>query len=77
MTLSATLGSLPAGVYQGLLLVTNLSAGESLAVSVAFIVSEPVSSLLLSQTGALFTVNEGGSFVPPGDVLVVNAGHGG
>ncbi len=76
LTLSTTLGSLPAGVYQGLLLVTNLSAGESVAVSVAFIVSEPVSSLLLSQTGALFTVNEGGSFVPPGDVLVVNAGQG-
>ena len=77
LTLSATLGSLPAGVYQGLLLVTNLNAGESVAVSVAFIVSEPVSSLRLSQTGALFTVNEGGSFVPPGDVLVVNAGQGG
>ena len=77
LTLSATLGSLPAGVYQGLLLVTNLSAGESVAVSVVFIVSEPVSSLLLSQTGALFTVNEGGSFVPPGNVLVVNAGQGG
>ncbi len=75
LTVSATLGSLPSGVYQGLVRLRNRTTGQSEVISVSFIVSQPVSSLGLSQTGALFTVNEGGSFVAPETLLVVNAGQ--
>ncbi len=77
LTLTATLGSLPVGVYQGLILFNNRATGQTEAISVSFIVSEPVSSLLLSQTGTLFTANEGASFIRPETLLVVNGGQGG
>ncbi len=76
LTLSATSGSLAVGVYQGLIQVSNLDTGEGLPLSVTFIVSQPVASLALSQTGLVLTVNEGGTFVPSESILVLNAGQG-
>lgn len=74
LTVKVTLGSLQPGVYQGLIVLTG--GADVAPISVAFIVSPPVSSLMLSHLGALFTVNQGASYAPSDDIQVVNAGDG-
>lgn len=74
VTISARTGSLASGVYQGLVAFLNQANNRPTEVPVTFIVSEAAPSLLLSHLGTLFVVNEGGSYVPPDTVQVLNVG---
>lgn len=76
LAVSATVGSLFAGVYQGLVTARNTATGETSAVSVAFIVDKPLPVLSLSHSGALFRAVAGATFVPAETVQVVNTGQG-
>lgn len=74
VTVSATVGALAAGVYQGLVAFVTQPSGELVEVPVTFIIDQPSASLLLSHVGTIFIANEGASVTAPDTVQIVNTG---
>src|SRR5579871_538226 len=63
------------GSYTGIITVQSATTGQSLSVTVALVVTQPKPTLLVSQTGLLFTTVAGGGGVPPQTVGVLNTGQ--
>jgi uncharacterized protein (TIGR03437 family) len=72
-------GSLPAGVYTGTVRVSASGTGfqpVSSDVPVTLLVAQPAQTILLSQTGLLFTGVEGGTTIPAQSFGILNTGQG-
>jgi uncharacterized protein (TIGR03437 family) len=79
LQLSVVAGSLPAGVYTGTVRVSASGTGfqpVSSDVPVTLLVAQPAQTILLSQTGLLFTGVEGGTTIPAQSFGVLNTGQG-
>ena len=72
----ASSSTLAAGVYSGAVVVESATSGETLRVPVSLLVSQSRQTILVSQSGLLFTGVEGGSLVPPQSFGVLNTGEG-
>ncbi|MBI4478483.1 MAG: hypothetical protein HY651_00505 [Acidobacteria bacterium] len=73
---NAAIGSLAAGTYSGSILIQSPTTGQSVAVPVTFLVSQPQQIILLSQRGMLFTGVAGGGALPSQTFAVLNTGAG-
>jgi uncharacterized protein (TIGR03437 family) len=72
-------GSLPAGVYTGTVRISASGTGfqpMSSDVPVTLLVAQPAQTILLSQTGLLFTGVEGGTTIPAQSFGILNTGQG-
>jgi len=79
LQLSVVAGSLPAGVYTGTVRVSASGTGFQPVwsdVPVTLLVAQPAQTILLSQTGLLFTGVEGGTTIPAQSFGVLNTGQG-
>ena len=79
LQLSVVAGSLPAGVYTGTVPISASGTGfqpVSSEVPVTLLVAQPAQTILLSQTGLLFTGVEGGTTIPAQSFGVLNTGQG-
>jgi uncharacterized protein (TIGR03437 family) len=74
LEVSVNAGSRAAGVYSGAVVVT--ADGQSVTVPVTLLLAQAAQSILLSQTGLLFTGVEGGSPIPAQNFGVLNTGSG-
>ena len=79
LQLSVVAGSLPAGVYTGTVRISASGTGfqpVSSDMAVTLLVAQPAQTILLSQTGLLFTGVEGGTTIPEQSFGVLNTGQG-
>lgn len=74
--INATTTGLGPGVYSGSVRVTSATTGESRTVGVTLLLSQQNQSIVLSQTGLLFTGVEGGGRVQSQSFGVLNVGQG-
>ena len=72
---SVNVGELAAGVYSGSVQVQSPTTGESQTVSVTLLLSEVAQTILVSQSGLLFTGVEGGGVVPAQSFGILNTGQ--
>ncbi len=73
---SAVVGSLQAGVYTGSVVAESAAPSQVERVTVTLLVSQVKQSILVSQSGLLFTGVEGGAVVPSQTFGILNAGEG-
>ena len=73
---SASVGELAAGVYSGSVQVESATTGESLTVTVTLLLSGVTQTILVSQSGLLFTGVEGGGVVPSQSFGILNTVQG-
>ena len=73
---SANVTGLAAGVYSGSVQVESTATGESLTVAVTLLLSGVTQTILVSQSGLLFTGVEGGGVVPSQSFGILNTGQG-
>ena len=87
LQLSVAPGSLPAGVYTGTVRISASGTGfqpvggtgfqpVSSDMAITLLVAQPAQTILLSQTGLLFTGVEGGTTIPAQSFGVLNTGQG-
>lgn len=68
--------ALATGFYSGTVVLLSAATGDALRVPVTLLVSPPRATILLSQSGLLFTGVEGGGVIPPQNFGVINTGEG-
>ena len=73
---NANSAGLTPGVYSGSLRVNSATTGESMTVGVTLLLAQQSQSIVLSQTGLLFTGVEGGGGGQTQSLGVLNAGQG-
>ena len=73
---SANVTGLAAGVYSGSVQVESATTGESLTVAVTLLLSGVTQTILVSQSGLLFTGVEGGGVVPSQSFGILNTVQG-
>ena len=76
LEVSITPEELPPGVYAGAVRITSSELGQSRTLTVILLVSQPAQTILLSQTGVLFTGVENGVVIPEQSFAVLNTGQG-
>ena len=69
-------GSLDAGVYTGSIRVSSSTTGESEVIPVTLLIEQPTKTILVSQTGLIFTGVEGGAAVSSQTFGIANIGEG-
>ncbi len=78
LTITLNTRGLPAGVYSGIVTVSNLTNPEtSKPIAVTLIVSTINQTMVVSQTGLTFVGVQGGSSIPPQRFGVLNTGFAG
>ncbi len=73
---TAIVGNLPAGVYTGSVGVESPTTNQAESVAITLLVSQVKQTILVSQSGLLFTGVEGGAAVPSQTFGIANAGEG-
>ncbi|OFW40135.1 MAG: hypothetical protein A3J28_06665 [Acidobacteria bacterium RIFCSPLOWO2_12_FULL_60_22] len=73
---AASSSTLAAGVYSGAVVVDSATTGETLRVPVSLLISQSRQTILVSQSGLLFTAVEGGNLIAPQTFGVLNTGEG-
>ncbi len=76
VTVSASPGSLVPGVYSGSVRVESPTTGQTQTVAVTLLVSQLTQTILVSQSGLLFTGVEGGGLVPSQSFGILNIAQG-
>ncbi len=76
LNISADITGLAQGVYQGRVIVRNLTGTEGLSISVVLLVTRTQPILLPTQTGFLFVGVEGSLVIGPQSFAIQNAGQG-
>jgi len=76
LTVSADITGLAQGVYQGQIVLRNLTGSETKIISVVLTVTKTQPILLPTQTGFLFTGVEGSLVIGPQSFAIQNAGQG-
>jgi len=76
LTASVDIAGLAQGVYQGQVLLRNLTGSETKIISVVLTVTKTQPILLPTQTGFLFTGVEGSLVIGPQSFAIQNAGQG-
>jgi len=76
LTASADITGLAQGVYQGQIVLRNLTGSETKIISVVLTVTKTQPILLPTQTGFLFTGVEGSLVIGPQSFAIQNAGQG-
>jgi len=76
LTVSADITGLAQGVYQGQVVMRNLTLSETKIISVVLTVTKTQPILLPTQTGFLFTGVEGSLVIGPQSFAIQNAGQG-
>jgi uncharacterized protein (TIGR03437 family) len=72
---SVNAAGLSPGVYSGSIQVQSATTNQTRTIPVTFLLTRPVPTILVSQTGLLFTGVEGGSVVPPQSIGILNIGQ--
>ena len=72
---AANVGNLAAGVYSGTVKVESPTTGETKTVPVTLLLSEVTQTILVSQSGLLFTGVEGAGVVPSQSFGILNTGQ--
>jgi uncharacterized protein (TIGR03437 family) len=72
----ATSSGLAAGVYSGSIRVDSSTAGETVAVPVTLLVAQVTQTILVSQSGLLFTGVQGADSAPAQSFGILNTGQG-
>ncbi len=76
MQVGANGAGLAAGVYSGTVTVSSATTNQTTIVPVTLTVQAQTQTILVSQSGLLFTGVAGGSSVPPQTIGVLNIGQG-
>lgn len=76
LEVSVNAAGLAAGTYSGQVSITTSPDGVSSSIPVLITVSSTQQSIVLSQTGLLFTAVQGGSSMPAQSISVLNGGSG-
>jgi uncharacterized protein (TIGR03437 family) len=76
MLVNANVAGLGAGVYSGSVRVDSTTTSETKNITVTLLVSQPAQTILLSQSGLLFSAVEGGGVEPPQSFGILNTGQG-
>ena len=72
----ANVGELASGVYSGTVQVESATTGESTTVAVTLLLAQVSQTILVSQSGLLFTGVEGAGVVPSQSFGILNIGQG-
>jgi uncharacterized protein (TIGR03437 family) len=72
---STNVAGLTPGVYSGSVQVESPAINQVRIIPVTFLLTRPVPTILVSQTGLLYTGVEGGSVVPPQSIGILNIGQ--
>ena len=72
---AANVGELAAGVYSGTVQVESATTGESTTVAVTLLLAQVPQTILVSQSGLLFTGVEGAGVVPSQNFGILNIGQ--
>src|SRR5579871_125759 len=73
--ISVNPSGLAAGAYTGTIAVQSATTGQSFNVTITLVVTQPQPTLLVSQSGLLFTTVAGGGGVPPQTIGIINTGQ--
>ena len=73
---TATAGGLAAGVYSGSIRVDSSTTGQTVTLPVTLLVAQVTQTILVSQTGLLFTGVQGGDSAPAQSFGILNTGQG-
>jgi uncharacterized protein (TIGR03437 family) len=77
LTVTATPGSLTAGIYSGLITVSSPDTTDpAISIPVTLVMSKPVPVIVLSQTGLTFAKVQGGGNPLPQSIAILNSGQG-
>ena len=73
---SAIVGALPPGVYPGAVQVESPTTNQTETIQVTLLIAQAKQTILVSQSGLLFTGVEGSGAVPSQSFGILNAGEG-